>query len=194
MQTALMQHLILAALPTAVKVIFIVLTVIIIALVILYFFGRRMQKKQAATADTIENMKQTMSMLIIDKKKMKIKDSGLPAAAIEGTPKYLRWTKVPIVKAKVGPKVMILSAEPTVYEILPIKKECKVEISGLYITGLKSVRGGTVPKPEKRKGFRAWLNRFNKKLHGGEDQGQPTTRAAKRAAAQEAERNKSKKK
>ena len=185
MQTALMQHLILAAMPTAVKVIFIVLTAIIIALVILYFVGRRMQKKQAATADTIENMKQTMSMLIIDKKKLKIKESGLPAAAIESTPKYLRWTKVPIVKAKVGPKVMILSAEPSVYEILPVKKECKVEVSGLYITGLKSVRGGTVPKPESRKGFRAWVNRLNKKIHGGEEQGKPTTRAAKRAAAKE---------
>ena len=163
----------------------IILVVLTAGLVALYFIGRRMQKRQEEQQAQIQAAKQPVTMLVIDKKIMKLKEAGLPQAVVDQTPKYLRRSKVPVVKAKVGPKVMILSAEPTVYEILPVKKECKVEVSGLYITGIKSVRGGTVPKPEKRKGFRAWLNRFNKKVHGGDDKGQPTTRAAKRAAAKE---------
>ena len=166
MQAALIRTMLPAAMPTAVKVIFIILTILIVAFVALYLFGRKMQKKQAQTQTTIDAMKQTMSMLIIDKKKMKITESGLPAAAIEGTPKYLRWTKIPVVKAKVGPKVMNLSADAEVFELLPINKECKVEISGLYITGLRSVRGGSVPKPEKKKGIRGLLQRINKRASG----------------------------
>ena len=138
MQAALMRHLLVAAMPTALKVIFIILTVILVAIITLYFIGRRLQKKQGQTQQTIDAMKQTMSMLIIDKKKMKIKESGLPAAAIEGTPKYLRWTKIPVVKAKVGPKVMTLAADGEVFDLLPVKKECKVDVSGLYITGIRS--------------------------------------------------------
>lgn len=166
MQAALMQHMLVAEIGTVWKIVFIVLTIILVAFVVLYFLGRRMQKKQAQTQTTIDAMKQTMSMLIIDKKKMKISESGLPAAAIEGTPKYLRWTKIPVVKAKVGPKVMTLAADGEVFDLLPVKKECKVDISGLYITGIRSVRGGTVPKPEKKKGIRGWLQRRNKQVSG----------------------------
>lgn len=32
---------------------------------------------------------------------MKLKDSGLPQIVIDNTPKYLRRSKVPVVKAKV---------------------------------------------------------------------------------------------
>ena len=66
---------------------------------------------------------QTISMLIIDKKKMKLKDAGLPAVVLENTPKYLRRSKVPVVKAKVGPKVMTLMCDAKVFEVLPVKKE-----------------------------------------------------------------------
>ena len=55
-----------------------ILVVLIIGVVVLYFVGRNMQKKQEAQQAQIEAMKQTVSMLIIDKKRMKIKESGLP--------------------------------------------------------------------------------------------------------------------
>ena len=103
--------------------------------------------------------KQTVSMLVIDKKKMKIKDSGLPKMVYEQTPKYMRWAKVPVVKAKIGPKVMTLIADGRVFDSLPVKTEAKVVISGIYITELKSVRGGAIPAPPKKKGFFA---RFKK--------------------------------
>ena len=62
--------------------------------------------------------------------------------------------KVPVVKAKIQTRIMTLIADNKVYEILPVKKQVTCTVSGMYITELKSIRGGTVPKlPEKKKGF-----------------------------------------
>ncbi|MBQ7246867.1 MAG: hypothetical protein IJS22_02070 [Lachnospiraceae bacterium] len=128
----------------------IVLGVILVILGVLYFVGRRMQRRQGEAQQQMEANKMVTSMLIIDKKMMKITESGLPQLAIDSTPKYLRWKKVPIVKAKVGPKVMTLVADQEVFDIMPVKKEVKVEISGMYITGIKSVRGGSVELTKKQ--------------------------------------------
>src|SRR5699024_8173532 len=101
----------------------------------------------------MEAAAQVISMLIIDKKKMKLKEAGLPAAVIENTPKYLRRTKIPVVKAKIGPRIMTLMCENKVFEVMPVKKEIKAVVSGLYITEIKSVRGGSIEPPQKKKGF-----------------------------------------
>ena len=79
---------------------------------------------------------------------MKLKDAGLPKIVLDNTPKYLRGSKVPIVKAKVGPKVMSLMCDEKIYPLLPIKKELKVVISGIYIMGVKG-RGVLEAPPEK---------------------------------------------
>ena len=127
---------------------------LIAAVVVLYIVGSRLQKKQAETEQQMETMKQSISILVIDKQKKKMKEAGLPEAVIEQTPKYARRLKVPVVKCKVGPRIMVLIADQKVYDILPVKKTCTVTVSGIYITELKSVRGGSVPKiPEKKKGF-----------------------------------------
>ena len=101
----------------------------------------------------MEAAKQTVSMLIIDKKRMPIKEAGLPQMVVDNTPKYLRRTKVPVVKAKIGAKIMTLMCENKVFEVLPVKKEVKAVVSGLYITEIKSVRGGSIEQPVKKKGF-----------------------------------------
>lgn len=72
---------------------------------------------------------------------------------VDNTPKYLRRTKVPVVKAKIGAKIMTLMCENKVFEVLPVKKEVKAVVSGLYITEIKSVRGGSIEQPEKKKDF-----------------------------------------
>ena len=143
-----------------VTIVLLVILVILIGLLVgLYFFGKKTQKKQEEQQAQIEASKQTVSMLVIDKKKMKIKDSGLPKIVYEQTPKYMRWTKVPVVKAKIGPKIVTLIADARVFECLPVKTEAKVVLSGIYITQIKSVRGGSIPTPPKKKGFFA---RFRK--------------------------------
>ena len=76
---------------TASIVLLVILAILIIALVALYFLGRKAQRKQAQQQEQINAMKQTVSMLIIDKKRMKIKDSGLPQMVIDQTPKLLHY-------------------------------------------------------------------------------------------------------
>ena len=132
-------------------VLIVILVVLIIALVALYIFGKKAEKKQAAQREQMEAAAQVISMLIIDKKKMKLKESGLPASFIEHTPKYLRRTKIPVFKAKIGPRIMTLMCENKVFEVLPVKKEVKAVVSGLYITEIKSVRGGAIGPPPKKK-------------------------------------------
>lgn len=138
---------------TPLKVILGILIFIIIALVVLYFLGRNLQKKQSAQQAQIEAMKQTVSMLIIDKKRMKIKDAGLPQAVIAQTPKMLRNSKLPIVKAKVGPQVMSLISDEKIFDSIPVKKEVKAVVSGIYITDVKGLHGKQAPVEVKKKGF-----------------------------------------
>lgn len=142
------------------KVLLVILVILVIILAVLYYFGNKMQKKQAENQAQLDAMAQTVSMLIIDKKRLKVKDSGLPSMVIDQTPKYLRWSKMPIVKAKVGPKIMSLVADEKVFELLPVKKEVKVVVSGIYITAIKSARGG-IEKPKKKQGF--FKRHFGKK-------------------------------
>ena len=134
------------------NILWIVLAVLVVALVVLYFVGRRHQKKQAAQQEQIDAAKQTVSMLVIDKKKMPLKDAGLPQIVLEQTPKMMRRSKLPIVKAKVGPKIMSFIADERVFDLIPVKKEVKAEISGIYITGVKGIRG-SLETPKKKDGF-----------------------------------------
>ena len=134
-------------------VMIVILIVLIAACIALYFFGKRAEKRQAEQQEQMEAAAQTVSMLVSDKKKMKLKEAGLPAVVVENTPKYLRRTKVPVVKAKIGPRIMTLMCDNKVFEVIPVKKEVKAVVSGLYITGIKSVRGGSIEQPKKKKGF-----------------------------------------
>ena len=139
---------------TGTIVLIVILILTVAALVALYFISKKAQKKQQETEQQMKASAQTLSMLIIDKKKMKIKEAGLPAVAIESTPKYLRGMKVPVVKAKVGPRVMTLLCDEKVFPNIPVKKEVKAVVSGLYITDVKGLRGPLeVPKKEKKRLF-----------------------------------------
>ena len=137
-------------------VLLVVIAITIAAMVALYFFGKKTQAKKEEQDAQMAAVAQTVSMLIIDKKKLKIKDSGLPQAVIDQTPWYMRWTKLPIVKAKVGPKVMTLIADESVFAEIPVKKEVKATVSGIYITAVRGLRG-PLEKPEGKKSWRAKL-------------------------------------
>lgn len=139
----------------------VIIVILIVACVVLYFLGKKAEKKQAEQKEQMDAVAQTVSMLIIDKKKLKLKEAGLPAVVLENTPKYLRRAKVPVVKAKVGPKIMTLMCDGRVFDVIPVKKEIKAVVSGLYITGIKSVRGGSIEAPQKKK--KGFFSRFRNK-------------------------------
>ncbi len=144
---------------TVTTVLLVILIILVIALIALYFWGKKAQKKQDEQQAQIEATKQTVSMLVIDKKRMRLKESGLPQMVIDQTPKMLRRSKLPIVKAKVGPKISILIADEKVFELIPVKKEIKAEVSGLYIVGVKGIRGSLETPAPKKKGL---FGRFKK--------------------------------
>lgn len=128
-----------------------ILVILVAAIVALYILGKKAQKKREEQAAQIAAAAQTISMLIIDKKHMKLKDSGLPAAVLEQTPKLMRRSKMPIVKAKVGPKIMTFICEDSIFDTIPTKKEVKAVVSGLYITKVKGLRGAVEQAPKKSK-------------------------------------------
>ena len=139
-------------------ILLIVLAVLIIGTIVLYFLGKKAEKKQAEQQQQLDAMAQNVTMLIIDKKHMKLKEAGFPAIVLESTPKYLRRAKVPVVKAKIGPKVMTLMCDEKIFPLIPVKKEVKAVLSGIYITDVKGLRG-KLEMPRKEKGFYA---RFKK--------------------------------
>jgi len=149
----------------------IVLTVLFViaiaSLVALYFFGKRSQKKQEEQQAQIDAAKQTVPMLIIDKKYMKLTESGLPQMVIDQAPRLLKGRKVPIVKAKIGPKITTLIADEKIYPLIPIKKEVRAEVSGLYIVGVKGVHGTTIQADEKKKWNVRLAEKFSKLASGG---------------------------
>ena len=51
---------------------------------------------------------------------------------------------------------MTLMCDADVFSIIPVKKEVKATISGIYITGVKGLRG-SLETPKKKKGFFAKL-------------------------------------
>lgn len=149
---------------TGTIVFIIILAVLVIAIVVLYFLGKKAQKRQADQQEALEANKQTVSMLIIDKKRMKLKDAGLPQMVLDQTPKLMRGSKVPIVKVKVGPQIMSLICDEKIFENVPIKKEVKAVVSGIYVMEVRGLHGKTDPKPVKKKGrFRRLLETAQEK-------------------------------
>lgn len=141
---------------TVTIVLLVILAIMIVGLIVLYFLGKKAEKRKAEQDEQLAAVAQTVTMLIIDKKRMRVKDSGLPQAVIDQTPKLMRRSKLPIVKAKVGPRVMSLIADEAVFDLIPIKKEVKATVSGIYITKVTGVRG-PLEKPEGKKSWRARL-------------------------------------
>lgn len=140
------------------KILLVVVIILAVSLVVLTILGKKAQKKQAAQKQQMDAMAQNVTMLVIDKKKMKLKDAGFPAIVLEQTPKLMRNTKLPIVKAKVGPKVATFICDASIFDSIPVKKEVKAVISGLYITSVRGMRG-PLEQPTKKPGFMARLRK-----------------------------------
>ena len=114
----------------------IVLAVLIIAMLYLYQKGQKLQKEQDEQKEKIMSAAQQVTLLIIDKKRMPLNEAGLPQAVMDATPKRMRRAKVPVVKAKIGPRVTTLLADEDVYDRIPVKAQVKAMLSGIYITDI----------------------------------------------------------
>lgn len=128
----------------------VILGILLVALIALTLIGKKTQKKQAENEIAMKEASQVVSMLIIDKKRLKLKESGLPSIVMEQTPKYMRFAKLPIVKVRVGPKTLNMICDEKIFPVLPVKKEVKAIISGIYIMDIKSSRNN-LETPSKQK-------------------------------------------
>ncbi len=134
--------------PVFAIVLLIILAALVALLIFLYFWGKKLQKRQDESREKMEETKQSVQMLVIDKK-----------AAIDQTPKYLRRSKLPIVKARCQGKIMTFIADSNIYPVIPVKKEVKATISGLYIMDVRAIRGQLEQPPKKKK----WYQKLSRK-------------------------------
>ena len=133
-------------------VIAIILGAVLVVLIVLALVGKKLQKKSDAAQANITAGAQYYSIMVIDKKRVKLKDAGFPQIVVDQTPKWLRGRKVPVVKAKIGPKIASLMCDEKVFDKVPVKKEVKAFMNGIYIVDVKGLRAGLDTQQEK-KGF-----------------------------------------
>jgi hypothetical protein len=138
-------------------ILLVALILTIVSMVLLYKWGKKLIKKQEDTRAEMNQNKQYHSMLIIDKKQLRLKKSGLPQSVIDQAPWYQRNNYVSVVKAKVGPQIMVLLCDREIFDMIPVKKEVKAVVSGLYIIDVKGIRGPLEVTKKEKKGLFARL-------------------------------------
>jgi len=106
----------------------------------LFFLNRKAYQKMNEQNELLDKNKQNQSIYIIDKKRVYAKDSSLPKVVIDSLPKYYRFVKVYLIKAKIGPQIITLICNKSVFNALPIRKNAKVEIAGIYIVSMVGMK------------------------------------------------------
>ena len=145
-----------------ITIVLLIISLILLGVVIaLYFIGKRMQARQAESDAQIQAAKQPMTLLVIDKKRLKLKESGLPDRVIQQTPWYAKRSKVPVVKAKVGPQFINFICDEKIFDIIPVKKQVKAMVSGIYIVEVKGLRGPLATDGEPKK--KSWIEKLQEK-------------------------------
>jgi hypothetical protein len=96
-------------------------------------------------------------------------------------PKRMRGSKMPIVKAKIGPQVMSLICDEQIFNEIPVKREVKAMISGIYIVSVKNIRGGAPADTAKKKpSLRYRLLKKQKELQAEIDADKESSKAKKK--------------
>ncbi len=136
---------------------FIISLIVIAGCVVMMLLLWRSNKKQEKQRDEqqaiIDEAARPCSMLVIDKKKIRLKDADIPQTIKDNTPWYGQRAKVPIVKVKVGPNVTNMIADNDIFDLIPVKKEVKAYVAGIYITDVRGLRTGLDKKPQKKRFF-----------------------------------------
>lgn len=94
--------------------------------------------------ENIEKAKQTgnyvtTTLLIVGKGMKTPKEAKMPEHAINSLPKMVRNTKLPMVRAKVGKKLMTLVCEKKAYDNLVVFKKARVKMAGMVIEDAKTI-------------------------------------------------------
>lgn len=102
----------------------------------LYFMNKRGMKRMVQAQDFIDQNRMTVQIFVIDKRQEKPTEKNVPKAVYEQMPKTAKMRKTNLVRAKIGPQIVTLMCDNPVYEVLPVKKNVKVDIAGMYIVSI----------------------------------------------------------
>ncbi len=137
----------------AIIIICIGLAVVAAMIIFNFTLKKKFERRADEQQKLIDETKETVTMLIIDKKRMKLRDAGLPKMVLEEAPKRYARKTMPIIKAKVGPRIMTFVANKDVFKTIPIKTNVKAEVSGIYVTGFVPLKASkTADTAPKKKG------------------------------------------
>ena len=121
-------------------ILFLIVIVVLVLGVAFYFLNRWAAKKTTEQHEMVNQHKQTVSVYVIDKKKDKLTNANLPKAMVEQVPRLGKIMKMPLVKVKLGPRLMTMVCDKDVFDALPLKKTVTVEVAGAYIVGMKGMK------------------------------------------------------
>lgn len=138
----------------------IVIVVLGAAIVVLFFMGRKAQRQQDEQSVQMAKNAQTMNCFVIDKKKMRLKNANLPKVVMDSADWKTKLVRVPIVKVKVGPKVMTMVCDNDVFKTLAPNQEIKASVSGMYIVSAKRIRGPVVEPSKRKKKTESFLDKL----------------------------------
>jgi len=121
--------------------IFVIVAVVIAGIVAgLYYLNKWAAKKTTEQQQFVASSKVDVTIFIIDKKHDKAANVNLPKAVMAKLPKVYKFMKMHFIQAKVGPQIVTLMCDKKIFNYLPIKKNVKVELAGIYISGVKGMK------------------------------------------------------
>lgn len=116
-----------------------------------YFLNKWSVKKMAEQQAFLKNNKQTVTIYVIDKKRDKVENTNLSSTITSQFPKRYKYMKMYFVKAKIGPQITTLMCDKPVFEAIPVKKNVKVELAGMYIVSIPGMKSKEEMKQIKAK-------------------------------------------
>ncbi|MCD7854708.1 MAG: hypothetical protein LUG66_03720 [Clostridiales bacterium] len=128
----------------------ILVVVLVAAIAALFFLSRWASNKYDTQQTQINKMKQQVTIYVISKKHDKPSNVNLPKVVMEQIPKLGKQMKMYFVQAKIGPQIVTLITEKNVYNAIPVKKNVKAEIAGLYIVSIAGLKSAAEVKQEQK--------------------------------------------
>lgn len=142
------------------------IAILVVVLVVagFFFLNRWAYKKMDEQQAMINQQKMKQTAYVIDKKHDRITNVHMPKMVMDNIPKRAKLMKMYFAQVKIGPQILTLICDKNVYNALPLKKNVKIEIAGLYIVNVIGMKSAEEMKAlEKEKKAKAKAEKKSKK-------------------------------
>ncbi len=117
-------------------ILLIVTIVVVLVVVLLYQLNKKSMRRMIQAQDFIDQNRMTVQIFVIDKKQERPSPSNMPKAVFAQMPAAVKRKKANLIRAKAGSKIVTFICDKPVYEVLPVKKNVKVVVAGMYIVSV----------------------------------------------------------